>query len=32
VLDALMTVTVLPIVGPGPGFDPETVHIAWRTS
>jgi site-specific DNA recombinase len=27
VLDALMTVTVLPITRPGPGFDPEAVRI-----
>jgi site-specific DNA recombinase len=31
VLDALMTVTVLPIIRPGPGFNPETVRIEWRT-
>lgn len=27
VLDCLMTVTVLPITRPGPGFDPDTVRI-----
>ncbi len=27
VLDRLMTVTVLPITRPGPGFDPDTVRI-----
>ena len=27
VLDCLMTVTVLPITRPGPGFDPTTVRI-----
>jgi site-specific DNA recombinase len=27
VLDSLMTVTVLPITRPGPGFDPDTVRI-----
>jgi site-specific DNA recombinase len=30
VLDCLMTVTVLPTTR-GPGFDPETVRIQWRT-
>jgi uncharacterized membrane protein YqiK len=32
VLDHLMTVTVLPTTRPGPGFDPHTVRIRWRTS
>jgi hypothetical protein len=27
VLDSLMTVTVLSIPRPGPGFDPDTVRI-----
>lgn len=30
VLDCLMTVTVLPTTR-GPGFDPDTIEIAWRT-
>jgi hypothetical protein len=30
VLDELMTVTVLPIARPGPGFDPATVEMTWR--
>ncbi|MGH9062361.1 MAG: recombinase family protein, partial [Acidimicrobiales bacterium] len=30
VLDTLMTVTVLPIIRPGPGFDPETVRVTWK--
>ncbi|MGB8202520.1 MAG: hypothetical protein WCF33_23020, partial [Pseudonocardiaceae bacterium] len=32
VLDCLMTVTVLPITRPGPGFDPATVRIDPKSS
>jgi site-specific DNA recombinase len=32
VLAALMTVTVLPIIRPGPGFNPATVVIEWKTA
>ena len=31
VIETLCTVTILPI-GPGRGFDPDSVRIAWRTS
>jgi site-specific DNA recombinase len=32
ILDALMTVTVMPTGPTGPRFDPSSVQIAWKTS
>ncbi|WP_291478199.1 recombinase family protein [Corynebacterium sp.] len=30
IIDALMTVTILPVARRGPGFDPSKVHIEWK--